>query len=413
MVVSYSHKNCDIQTRERLAFSKDVMHEIRLELLHNQNIQEALLLSTCNRTELIMYAQDTTDAQSFTYKLFNKYCELDVSELEGRSEVFKDSSAIKHILGVASALESVVVGEAQITGQLKEAYKDAKQANLCGDNLSILIEHAFKCAACVRNATDIGKNPVSISSSAVFKAKEIFSSLKDLDVLVYGTGEMATLAIKNLLHFGAKITLIGRDYEKSVQIAKEISTLIRVEKPSDLITELNRVSLFFSATSAQTTVIDDSMVQNADFNRYWFDIAMPRDIAKISHNNIFVYNLDDLKTIVDKNIELRNKEASKAFTIVGRLTEEFLQKLRMQNANPIIKQIQQRAKKFAQIETARAIDKGFLPKDYEQNLQKAIENAFKKFLHSPYVQIKKNINKSQHAQLAQTLQTIFEDTDEI
>ncbi len=408
LVVSYSHKNCDIATREKLAFNTDIQSKILKEFDKNPYITEAALLATCNRVEAILVTKDTADAQNFVYNIFSSNSDLDKDELEGRSEVFEDSGAVKHILGVASALESVVVGEAQITGQLRSAYKMAKEYNTCGRKLTKLIEHALRCAASVRNETEIGKNPVSVSSAAVVKAKDLMGgTLYNRNVLVYGAGEMAVLAVKHLVQAEANIVMIGRDYNKTLEIARSLGEKIKVATAKELPKYLNSYELLFSATGAPHPVINNDLVEAKEFHRYWFDIAVPRDIDGITHTNIDVFAVDDLKGIVESNLELRNSEASKAFKVVGSMAEEFYDSLKVENANPVIKLMRKRAQSAAKNEIARAVAKGYINKEDEKNVEKLVHNAFKKFLHNPTVTIKEYMRKPEAEEITNTINLLF------
>lgn len=412
LVVSYSHKNCDIATREKLAFPNDIQVKILKEFSKSPYISESALLATCNRVEAIISTKSPSDAQQLIYNIFSSNSDLDKDELEGRSEVFEDSGAVKHLLGVASALESVVVGEAQITGQLKEAYKMAKENNTCGRKLTRLIEHSFKCAANVRNETDIGRNPISVSSAAVVKAKELMGGcINGKDVLIFGAGEMAVLAAKHLVQAGTNIVMIGRDVNKTEEIARDIDKNIKVASARELPKYLNSYELFFSATGAPHPVINNDLVEKKDFDRYWFDIAVPRDIDEILDPRINVYSVDDLKDIVQLNLELRNSEASKAFKVVGNMTEEFYTGLKVENANPIIKAMRESAQIAAQEEIERAIAKKYIPEESRENIEKLVHNAFKKFLHKPTITIKDYMKKPEAEEITNTINLLFKKED--
>lgn len=400
-VISYSHKFCDIATREKLAFQEEKALKFLQELKNNKAIKEAILLSTCNRTELI-----TTNLElksDYFYELFSKYSNLSTKTLQEKSQIFTDKNAVKHVLSVASSLESLVVGEAQIAGQLKDAFKLSSQNKICGDELSGLIEHSFKCAASIRNATQIGKNSVSIASSAVKKAKKILGDLSGVSALIYGAGQMATLVAKHLSSLNANITIISRDLEKTKQIARTIDPKIAVKPLSTLQELLDSSCLVFCATGAQNAVITKQMIKPSAHKRYWFDIALPRDIEEINLQNLEIFSIDDLQEIVKSNIALRNQEAKKAQEIVEQMTDEFFTPKEPNTHAKLIAKIKQSALKAAKAETKRSIKKKFIPKEYEQNLELSIQNAFAKFLHEPFMQIKAN-NSSE---LARSINLLF------
>ncbi len=399
LVLSFSYKTCEIAAREKLSFSKEAQEQILAEIARASAIEEAILLCTCNRTELIAEVKDLSAAREFLFETLARTAGLGRADLESAAQIFAGKDAVKHVLSVASSLESVVVGEAQITGQLKEAFRLAKEKNVCFDKLGMLIDHAFKCAASVRNSTEIGKKSVSVASSAVAKARKILGGdLKGKKALIYGAGEMAVLCAKHLAHYKADVVMIGRDYEKTKQLAADFSLSVLVQSSSELARYLNSCEIFFSATGAPHTVITADLVRQTSFKRYWFDIAVPRDIEKIADENIVIYTVDDLREIVQTNLDLRSKEAFKAREIICDLTDDFFEKLRLQNADPVIAAIKQKARRIAHEEALRAVKKSFIPKTYEKNLELAIEKAFNKFLHEPVVFVKQNINKPHGAE---------------
>ncbi len=412
LVVSFSHKNCDLATREKMAFDAETQKSILKEFIKSPYMTEAILLSTCNRVEAIIHTKTPSEALNCIFTIFASNSELQKQELEGRADIYEEEGAVKHILGVASALESVVVGEAQIVGQLKDAFNLAKDLNSCGRRLTSLIEYALKCAAKIKMITDVGKNPISVSSAAVVKAKELMGgSIEGKDVLVFGTGEMSVLATKHLVSSGAKVVMIGRDINKTKEIAAEIDGSVQSANHMELSSYLNKVELMFSATGAPHTVINNDMVEPREFKRYWFDIAVPRDIGKIEDPNIEVFYVDDLKGIVDMNIALRNGEAAKAYTIIGAMTEEFFDTLKVYNADPLIKLIRKRAEQAAVEEIERAVSKGFIPTHSQEAITKLVHNAFKKFLHTPTVNIKAAMNSPEKDDIESTIKYLFKEVE--
>ncbi|MCV6606756.1 MAG: glutamyl-tRNA reductase [Campylobacterales bacterium] len=412
LVVSLSHKNCDIGTREKLAFDVDTQKKILREFIKSPHISESILLSTCNRVEVIIKSKVSREALNFIFTLFENYSNVSKQELEGRADIYEEEGAVKHILGVASALESVVVGEAQIVGQLKDAYNMAKEENSCGRGLTNLIEYALKCAAKIKNVTDVGKNPVSVSSAAVVRAKEIMGgSLEGKDVLVFGTGEMAVIAAKHLVASEANVVMIGRDIEKTKNIAEGVDKKVKSATYMDLSKYLNSYELLFTATGAPHPLINNDIVEPQDFKRYWFDIAVPRDIGKIDDPNVSVFAVDDLKGIVEANIAMRNGEASKAYTIIGAMTEEFFDTLKIYNADPLIKDMRKKAELASSEEIERAIAKGYISKESKEVVTKLVHNAFKKFLHGPTVNIKSAMSSPEKEDVENAIKYLFQEVE--
>ncbi|WP_281950953.1 glutamyl-tRNA reductase [Nitrosophilus kaiyonis] len=389
LVVSFSHKNTDLQTREKLALNDEKTREaVYKKLIQNSVINELIILSTCNRVELIASVKDPFKSSDLILEELSKISGIDFDELEGRADIYEDNGAIHHIFSVASALDSLVIGETQISGQLKDAFKEAFEKGYASQKLARVMHFAFKCAAEVRNSTDISKSPVSIASAAVAQAKDIFENLGGMSALVLGTGEMGKLAAKHLISNGCNVILIGRNIEKTKRVAKDLGENVEAQSIENLKNLINRYRLLFSATSSKEPVITKDMVEEKDFNRYWFDMAVPRDIDDFYIENIKVFVVDDLKAIVNKSLALREAQAKEAYRIVGKYTKEFFKWLQTLSIEPIIKGIREKAKEASISEIKKAIKKGYIPKELEENVTKILHNAFNRFLHSPTKNIK-------------------------
>ena len=389
LVISFSHKNSDIATREKLALSDENRRsEIAKDILKNDSINEVIILSTCNRVEVITSVKDPFQATQEILKILENYSGISFEELEGRADVYEDNGAIHHIFSVASGLDSLVVGETQIAGQLKDAYMEAHEKGWCGQKLGRVMHFAFKCSKEVRNSTDISKSPVSVASAAVNMAKDRLGNLGGMSALVIGAGEMGQLAAKYLIANGCNVILISRNEEKTKEIAQQIDPNIRVESAHKIPMLINSYRLLFSATSSKDPVIKKEMVEFKDFERHWFDMAVPRDIEEIELEGIHYYSVDDLKEIVNKNMAFREEQARNAYKIVGRYTNEFFKWLQTLEIEPIIKEIRAQAKEAAMNELRKAIKKGYVPKEYEKSLEKLLHNAFNRFLHNPTKQLK-------------------------
>ncbi len=389
LVISFSHKNTDIATREKIAFSNEEKIIKFLEKLKkDKSINEAIVLSTCNRVEIMLSVNEVLKATQHAFELLSKHSELSKDELEGRADVYEDNGAIHHLFAVSSSLDSLVVGETQITGQLKSAYKLAYDKGFCSQKLSRPLHFAFKCAAEVRNSTELSKNPVSVASVAVSKAKEVLGELGGYACVVVGAGEMSKLAAKHLINAGCNVILVNRDHGKAQKLADDLGSFATAEPFSKLKLLVNQYRLLFSATGAPHTVITKDMVEKAAFKRYWFDIAMPRDIEAIEDEDINIYAVDDLQDIVNKNLSMREEQAREAFSIIGRYTQEFYRWLQTLSVDPVIKEIRDQARGASLKELEKAIAKGFLPKEYEEQVTKILHSAFNTFLHNPTTKLK-------------------------
>lgn len=384
--ISFTHKNTDLTLREKLSLNDETKKSEFLKLvLSKENIIESLVISTCNRVEILAFVEDLEQVSKHIITALALLCEVDKNDLIKRADIFEDSGAIHHLFSVASSLDSLVIGETQITGQIKNAFHFAKNLGFCGDNLAFALHHAFKCAAKVRNQTQISKNPISVASVAVAKAKELLD-LSQKKAVVIGAGEMAQLACKHLLQTGAKLVILNRDIQKARELSEELKC--EFDSLENLPNYLNTHELFFSATNANHAIITDKMIKSVEFKRYFFDIAVPRDIELDENDNVKVFAVDDLEEVVRKNLALRECEAGIAYSIIGAMTTEFFKTLSDLTLTPTIKALRLKAKECASKQLQIALSKGYLKKSDEEEARKLIHQTFKAFLHEPTLNLK-------------------------
>lgn len=380
LTISFTHKNSTIEIREKLSFSEeDQLREYLTRLNASPSIHESILISTCNRIEVFVSCSSVINATSHIFKLLNERSGINVEELEGRADIFDDQGAIHHLFSVASSLDSLVVGETQIAGQLKDAFRFSYDNGYCGQKLSRAMHYAFKCAAEIRNFTEISSKPVSIASVAVTKLRDILKDLEGKKALVIGVGEMSEITAKHLISNGVEVHIMNRTRENAENLA--VSCGAKVKDFTDLPRLVNEYEILFTATSSKEPIITDDMIKNCDFERFWFDMALPRDISFSHGENINLFVIDDLKSIVNENRTIREDEAKRSYTIIGRQTMQFYEWLRTLSVEPIIKDIYLQAQKAAQEETDRVISHGYIPKEYEAEVLKMNEQVLKRFLH--------------------------------
>jgi glutamyl-tRNA reductase len=408
LTISFTHKNTDIKVREKLAFNSEEKSKTFMSMLQAcEAINEVILVSTCNRVEIIASVRECQAALENAFDLLSRVSGVAQEELEGRADVYEDNGAIHHLFTVASSLDSLVIGETQIAGQLKEAFKYAFENNFCGQKLGRAMHHAFRCAAEVRSRTDISKSPVSVSSVAVNKAKDLLGNLGGLTALVVGAGEMSQLAAKHLIAGGVNIIIINRNLEHAQELANELGELASVAPYAKLTEYINRYRLVFSATGAPHSVITDDMVEEREFSRYWFDIAVPRDIDVGEHANLHVFAVDDLEEIVNRNMSLREEQAQIAYSIVGRSTMDFFKWLQSMCVDPIIKEIRDHAKACSMQELEKAVKKGYIPEALQDHVSKVLHHAFNSFLHDATKNLKEVAEKPEADTIVQAVQYIF------
>ncbi|MBQ8820509.1 MULTISPECIES: glutamyl-tRNA reductase [Campylobacter] len=387
--ISFTHKNTDISIREKLSFSDESRKKEMLRLLSaNENIFESMVLSTCNRVEVFAYVANVKECIRHILNSISILTLVPYDALELRADVYEDDGAIHHLFAVASSLDSLVIGETQIAGQLKEAFKFAYDNGNCGDNISYAIHFGAKCASKIRAATTISKNPVSVSSVAVAKAKEIYGNLGGMTAVVVGAGQMSALACKHLIASKVNVIIVNRDQNRAAQLQSELGELASIASWERLGELINRYQLIFSATGANMPVITDELIEIVEFNRYFFDIAVPRDIDISYYDNISVYAVDDLESIVKSNLNLREEQAGVAYAIVGEMTAEFFKWRSSQNSTPAIKALRFKARNIAQKEIEKAIKKGYIKCCDENEARKLVHQVFKAFLHTPTMRLK-------------------------
>ncbi len=380
LTISFTHKNSTIEIREKLTFSGDEqIKECLTKLNASNSINESILISTCNRIEVFVSCTSVMGATEHIFHLLSERSNINIEELEGRADIFDDQGAIHHLFSVASSLDSLVVGETQIAGQLKDAFRFSYDNGYCGQKLSRAMHYAFRCAAEIRNLTNISSKPVSIASVAVAKLRDILKNLEGKKALVIGVGEMSEITTKHLISNGVEVHIVNRTRKHAEELA--VSCGAKVKDFSDLATLVNEYEILFTATSSNEPIITDNIIQSCDFKRYWFDMALPRDISFSHGENINLYVIDDLKSIVSENITIREDEAKRSYAIIGRQTMQFYEWLRTLAVEPLIKDIYEHAQIAAQKETERVISHGYIPKEYEKEILKMNQQVLKRFLH--------------------------------
>lgn len=414
LLISFSHHNSTIEIREKLALNSDAELNLCLsEILKHPSIDECMIVSTCNRLEVLSCTENVLEATEHIFSLLSKNAGVEINELEGRADVYEDQGAMHHLFNVASSLDSLVVGETQIVGQLRDAFRFSSLNNFSGQRISRAMHYAFKCAAEVRNTSSISANPVSIASVAVSKAKAQFSTIKDKTALIIGAGEMSRLCAKHLTSAGCRCIVMNRTLSKAKEISDECGDLVCVQEYERLKDELNEYDFIFTATGAPGTIIKSNMVKPTSFERHWFDMAIPRDIDDTKISGLHIHRIDDLKDIVNENKALREEEAKLCYSIVGRYTIEFFEWVQSLSIEPFIKGLYKKAMSCAKEETQRVIDKGFIPKEYEKQALKMNEQVMKRFLHDATKRMRLASHDSGSDELIESMKYIFENSDNL
>jgi len=408
--ISFSHKNSTLEIREKLSYPDDHHKTGCLTKLNTaEEISETILISTCNRMEVFCACSDIEMATKHIFDMLTQRAGISREELQGRADIYDDSSAIHHLFSVAASLDSMVIGETQIAGQLKDAFRYSHDNGFCGQKLARVMKHAFKCAAKVRNATEISSKPVSIASVAVSKLKAVLDDVKDQKTLVIGIGEMSEITAKHLVSAGADVYIMNRTQHKADKLAAECGA--KTLPLSELPKAVNEFPILFTATSAPQAIITDEIIKSCDFDRYWFDMALPRDINYHKGERINLYTIDDLKTIADENKNIREEASRKAHAIIGRSIVEFFEWLDTLDIEPMIKDIYTKAFEAAKVESDRVIKNGYIPKEYEAQVHKMSQQVMKRFLHDMTSKMRKVSEESQSGMLSGALQFLIKKDD--
>lgn len=394
IILGVNHKTAPVAIREQLAFSGDSALPFS-ELMALEGCTECCILSTCNRVEIIVVSRDPDKTALLLRRfLFGKSTITD-QESEKYSYLYRGKEAITHLFRVGASLDSMIVGEPQILGQLKQAYKASAENNCTGAILNRFLHKAFTVAKRVRTETNIGGSAVSISYAAVELAKKIFGDLQGKTVMLIGAGEMAELAAEHLLTQGiSEVIVVNRTFENAVKLAQRFNG--KAAGLEDLIPLLENVDILISSTGATDLVLkqeDVKPVMHQRMNRPLFliDIAVPRDLdEKLNKlDNVYLYDIDDLTHVVDINKTERDKEAGRGERIVSEETIKFGQWLEGMEVTPSIIALRKKADAICNVEVERTL--GNL-KDLSPKARKSIERMAgaiaNKLLHDPITYMK-------------------------
>ncbi len=344
VLVGVNHKTAPVEVRELLAFSEAACAEGLRALVDGEIVREGLIVSTCNRVEVLTATTSGQITQS--HERINNFISqsrnLPPDQFRDYSYSHIDDQAVRHIFRVASSLDSMVVGEPQVLGQVRQAYSVALEAGTAGRVLNRLIHQAFRVAKRVRSETGIAANAVSISYMAVELGKKIFGSLKGQSVLLVGAGEMAELSARHLINAGvSKVLVANRTEESAERLAREFGgEAVKFEKLADYLPDADIV---VCSTGAGEYVVTASMAREALIRRrnrpaFFIDISVPRNLDPAIGElpNAFIFDIDDLESVVTSNIREREREAERAELIVDSEVMQFQQSLRVLEIGPSI-----------------------------------------------------------------------------
>lgn len=398
VVVGLSHKTAPIEIREKLSFSE---HQVKEGLAHLKcypGVQEGLIVSTCNRVEVYAVTQEAGDGfQELHRFLANHGPDLSEEAISKALYFYAGRDAVGHLYRVASSLDSMMVGEPQILGQVKEAFEIAMQQSATGVILNKLFKKAISVAKRVRTETKIAEQAVSISFAAVELAKKIFGPLdqQDHEVLLIGAGEMAELAVRHFVTAGAqRVTITTRNYENAVELAKQFEG--RPIPFEDFPKELEKADIVLCSTGAAHHIVRKNHLTQAITRRlnrpiFLIDISVPRNIDPSINeiDNVYLYDIDDLQSVVEANLQQRQSEALIASEIVNEEIEAVLKWMKSLDAVPTITALRDRAEEIRRTELERALAKldRLTPQEREA-VEALAASIINKILHSPLITLK-------------------------
>jgi glutamyl-tRNA reductase len=413
VLIGINHKTAPVEVRECIAFSKDEMAQALETLRLVPHILETLLYSTCNRVELIFVTDDkhrTIGAAKTFIADFNK---IPLEQFESCLYVHENDAAVRHLFRVVSSMDSMIIGEPQILGQIKEAYRHAAGAKTSGVVLNRLMHRAFFVAKRIRTETGIGDRAVSISYAAVELARKIFGTLEGKRVLMIGAGEMAEVAVEHLLrHPVAETIVANRTFETGLELARRFNgRAVRFEEIAGL---LKIVDIIISSTGSPSFIItreDVKAAVRARRNRpiFFIDIAVPRDIdPEINRmDNAYVYDIDDLKGIIEENIEDRKTEAIKGERIIDEAIIRFREWHEALDVVPTIVALRKKLEAMADSEIKRTLQGHALPAKDAEPLQRMMSAYINKVLHEPTAFLKKNGMHGDKSLYVDTVRKLF------
>ncbi len=392
-VVGLSWRTAKVAVREKLAFREEELGETLVALTRELPVTEALLLSTCNRVEIYGVAKREVDATAKVRSFLAQRRNVKLAEVGDALYEHRGPGAIRHVFSVASSLDSLVVGEAQILGQLKEAYALAGTAGTSGPVLSRAVERAFGVAKRVRTETTIARGAANVSSVAVELAGRVFGDLSGKSVLVVGAGKMSALAARHLYSNGAqRIVVTNRSPQKAEALADEIEAIARPW--AELEQMLIEADVVISSTGAREPILTKAMFKRIARARKYkpmmvIDIAVPRDAEpKIADvDGVYLFDIDDLDKVKAANIAERQKAAEHAGKIVEHEAGQFEHWMRSQGVVPTIRALREKFAAIADAEVSKALDqlarKDLTREQHRELLQRSVQLVVNKLLHQP------------------------------
>jgi len=392
-LIGVNHKTAPVEVRERFAIPESRLPEAMRALTSRDGIEEAMILCTCNRVEMLARSKNGVPADIRGF--IREYFQIEPCTIEKHLYEYREKEAVRHLFRVTSSLDSMIVGEPQILGQVKQAYSVARETGTVSTNLDALVTRAFAVAKRVRSETAIGASAVSVASVAVELAQKIFGSLKGRHIYLIGAGKMSELAARHLLAHGAgAIFVANRTYEKAVEMAARFDgEAIAFEKLHET---CDKADIVITSTGAPHAIFgrehgETFLSRRKNRPMFFIDIAVPRDVDPEMNklDGIFVYDIDDLQQVAASHVADRKKEAERAEEIIAAEVERFSARVQTEAVVPTILSLQEHLEHIRQAEIERVRGRlGPLSPDQEAALDALTHGIINKIIHTPITTLK-------------------------
>ena len=410
-LIGVNHKTAPVEVRERLAIPESRLPEACKKLAEHPAVAEGMIVSTCNRVEFLANMKNGEgDLRDF----LREYFEVDPKGFENHLYEFRENEAVRHVFRVASSLDSMVVGEPQILGQVKEAYATARAVGSVRAQLDQLLTRAFAVAKRVRSETAVGSSSVSVASVAVELAKKIFGSLQGKSVYLVGAGKMSELAARHLLaHGAASIFVANRTYDRAIRMANEFNG--QAIEFSRLYETCDRADIIITSTGAPHFIFRPEhgaqfMSRRRNRPMFFIDIAVPRDVDPDLNklDGIFVYDIDDLQQAVASHVADRKKEAEKAEAIISGEVEKFQARLQTLDVVPTIVSLQDHLETIRQAEIDRVRGRlGQMSPEQEMAIEALSRGIINKIMHTPISTLKSAARDPESTTVIELVRRLF------
>ncbi len=414
VVVGLNYKTAPVEIREKLSFIESELPTAMTELKKHKSVLENVIVSTCNRTEIYAVVEQLNEGKYCIKQFMENWFDIPIKLFEQHLFIYEEEDSLKHLFKVIAGIDSMVLGETQILGQVRKSYLEAQKLGVTGIFYNKLFKQAITFAKRAHCETAIGENAVSVSYAAVELAKQIFGSIKNKHVLILGAGKMGELAIQNLYSSGvSKVTVINRSFEKAQTLASKFAG--HAKSMNELQCSLLEADILISSTSSTSYCIDYNMMNYVARMRkadplFIVDIAVPRDIdPKISQlPNVFLYDIDDLQGIVQSNLEERVKAASQITRMVESEIRVFNEWLTQLGVGPIFNALSKKANRIHEETMTSILNKIPDLTERERNiLNKHTKSIINQLLKDPILQAKEMSGSENAAEQLKQFQRIF------